>query len=251
MPNPENNIKIQEKILETYRSGEIDPITKIWWNFNRQIIWKNINGNISDGDMLLDVGCGTGQYIVPLAKRKINCFGIDPLKSSIIRSQDHANAENVSNVLLFLGNGEHLPFKDKSFNVVLCLSTLQHVANQKKTFDEIQRVLKNKGLLIIQIPTDRNANTFFRKIKTPHHFTKGFDAKSISVILDDKFEILKLEGNGFFPPFSMAIYRLYYKIFEDVLIPKFIISKSNYIASIWPSSASTIIIVSKSKNIGK
>jgi len=248
VPNPENNIKIQEKILEKYRSGEIDPITKIWWNFNRQIIWKNINCNISDGDMLLDVGCGTGQYIVPLAKRKKKCFGIDPLKSSIKRSQDYANTENVTNVPLFLGNGEYLPFKDKSFNVVLCLSTLQHVADQKKTLDEIYRILKNKGLLIIQIPTDRNVGTFFKKLKTPPHFTNGFDAKSIRVVLEDLFEIKKLDGCGFFPPFSMSIYRLHYKIFKSTVIPKLIISKSNYIASVWPSSASSIIIVSESKN---
>jgi len=247
VPNLENNIEIQEKILEKYRSGGIDPITEIWWNFNRQKIWKNINDTISDGDMLLDVGCGTGQYIVPLAKRKINCFGIDPLKSSIKRSQDHANSENVSNVPLFLGNGEYLPFKDKSFNVVLCLSTLQHVVDQKKTLDEIRRVLKNEGSLIIQIPTDRNASTFFRRMKTPSHYTKGFNAKNIKIILEDNFEIQKMEGSGFLPPFSMALFRFYYKIFKNGIIPKFIISKSNYIASIWQLSASTLIIVCKSK----
>lgn len=54
-----------------------------------------------------------------------------------------------------------LPFKDNSFDVVLCNHVLEHIPNDTKAMQELFRVLKSKGWGIFQIPQDMNRKTTF------------------------------------------------------------------------------------------
>lgn len=47
-----------------------------------------------------------------------------------------------------------LPFKDNSFDVVFCNHVLEHIIDDKKAMQELYRVLKPKGMAILQIPQD-------------------------------------------------------------------------------------------------
>ena len=55
----------------------------------------------------------------------------------------------------------NLPFKDNSFDLILCNHVLEHVENDYKALNELYRVIKNKGMLIAQIPLDKNLKKTF------------------------------------------------------------------------------------------
>lgn len=55
----------------------------------------------------------------------------------------------------------NLPFKDNSYDVILCNHVLEHIPDDIKAMQELYRVLKPNGMAILQIPQDLNRETTF------------------------------------------------------------------------------------------
>ena len=53
-------------------------------------------------------------------------------------------------------NKEKMPFEDESFDVVVCLEMLEHVLYPSKVIDELKRVLKKDGIMILSMPNEYN-----------------------------------------------------------------------------------------------
>jgi len=45
-----------------------------------------------------------------------------------------------------------LPFKECSFNIIVSMSVIEHLADPKRVFREFSRVLKPKGIVVLQTP---------------------------------------------------------------------------------------------------
>jgi predicted SAM-dependent methyltransferase len=54
-----------------------------------------------------------------------------------------------------------LPFKDNSYDVILCNHVLEHIPDDTKAMQELYRVLKPGGMAILQIPQDLSRETTF------------------------------------------------------------------------------------------
>lgn len=54
-----------------------------------------------------------------------------------------------------------LPFKDNSYNTVICNHVLEHIKDDTKAMQELYRILKPNGMAILQIPQDLNRKTTF------------------------------------------------------------------------------------------
>ena len=54
-----------------------------------------------------------------------------------------------------------LPFKDNTYDVILCNHVLEHIPDDIKAMQELYRVLKPNGMAILQIPQDLNRETTF------------------------------------------------------------------------------------------
>ena len=53
-------------------------------------------------------------------------------------------------------NKEKLPFKDNTFDAIMCLETLEHTLYPHKAMQELKRVTKPKGLMILSMPNEYN-----------------------------------------------------------------------------------------------
>jgi len=75
----------------------------------------------------LDVGCGTGSYIMAVAKElKCQCFGLEYSKGMLAKLEE--KAKGISNVSFQQGNAaERLPFDDDSFDFVMASQMLHHL----------------------------------------------------------------------------------------------------------------------------
>src|SRR5262245_6065088 len=109
---------------------------------------------IQSSDRVLNVGCFNGSMErFFLVGRCLEYVGIDPNDEAIQFANEQKR--NLQSKGVFLkGLSESLPFADHSFDKVFCLDTLEHTENDAKSLQEIHRVLKPDGFLILSVPHD-------------------------------------------------------------------------------------------------
>jgi len=109
----------------------------------KKIIELSKNKNIL---RILEIGCGTGDLLKKISKRKIKfkLFGIDP-SIKAIKSNDNRK------ISLIRGTADYLPFKDKSFDIIIFGFCLYLVDKELlfKVVSEANRVVKFNGNIII------------------------------------------------------------------------------------------------------
>ncbi len=100
---------------------------------------------IGSDELVLDLGCGYGRIIPMLAKRAKSVIGIDTSFSSLSMGKEMLS--KISNYNLLQVNAVHLAFRDRSFDVVICIQngiSAFHV-DQKNLIKESMRVTKPNG----------------------------------------------------------------------------------------------------------
>jgi len=95
------------------------------------------------GKSILDIGCGTGNYLKFLAENGYNCVGVDP----------NCINENKKNLQFFSGFVQDFKFPKKSFDTVLSFKTLEHIPDAKSEL-AYWRTLSRKRLILI-LPCQR------------------------------------------------------------------------------------------------
>jgi ubiquinone/menaquinone biosynthesis C-methylase UbiE len=101
---------------------------------------------VEDFQAILDIGCGSGAWLAPLARVNDRVVGIDidgeVLDIARKRSSDAGNVE------VRKMPAEQLDFPNDSFNAVTCLTVLPYV-NQPVAIAEMARVLRQNGKLVL------------------------------------------------------------------------------------------------------
>lgn len=98
-----------------------------------------------DNCVVLDAGCGNGNYVIDENRKKISwAVGIDAAEEHI--------SKNICLDEKHIGDLTSLPFENESFDVVISLWVLEHLAFPSKVFGEIHRVLKHGGLFMFATP---------------------------------------------------------------------------------------------------
>lgn len=136
-----NNRFYSKREMGEYESGLSDA-QRIQKN------WISTLG-ISNGQTVLDIGCGTASGIVGMFSDTSNyvLIGIDISESALVR----AKSRNVFGVCSNF-DGVSLPFKSSSTDVVVLDEVIEHVANTDALLEEIFRVLKPGGHLLVSTP---------------------------------------------------------------------------------------------------
>jgi len=111
--------------------------------------------------LLLDVACGLGYMLDMAEKRGAKAFGLDISWTALTKSKVES-----SNRRLVLGNGEHLPWPDNTFDYVTCLGSLEHFIHPEIGVSEIARVLKPTGISVISLPNSHHLMAIYNVYKT-------------------------------------------------------------------------------------
>jgi SAM-dependent methyltransferase len=98
-----------------------------------------------DGKRILDIGCGVGAFVRRLGEFSDRVYGTDIDRDSVLRG-----AEQVPNLALAVG--EHMPYRDEAFDVILLHEVLEHVDNDLETLREVRRLLAPGGRAVIFCP---------------------------------------------------------------------------------------------------
>lgn len=101
---------------------------------------------------LLEIGCGVGRFIKPMAGRFREVWGVDISEEMIAAAKDYCNG--LSNVKLSINDGKSLKeFDDNCFEYCLSAGVFQHITHIDVILDYIRealRVLKPEGLFLFQ-----------------------------------------------------------------------------------------------------
>ena len=99
------------------------------------------NGRVESVCKVLEVGCGTGNYIVALeGVSDCSCWGIDSSEQMLAKAR-----EQTSRISFQFGRAEELTFPEDFFDLVFSVDVIHHVREPISFFREAQRVIKSNG----------------------------------------------------------------------------------------------------------
>ena len=114
-------------------------------------LWLGLVARFSkmpDGARVLDLGCGTGRFSIPMAtKLRFRVTGADSSKEML----DKAMEKDTGRLVKWdLENAQHLTYPDESLDIVFMSHLLHHVDDADKVLSECQRILTTPGVAIIR-----------------------------------------------------------------------------------------------------
>jgi len=117
-----------------------------------QVLQLAPHGSALSG-VLLDVGCGPGNIALKLARRcpRLTVVGLDRSRN-MVRAARQAAAEAglESRVFFQQANAGEIPYSGGQFDLVLCNSVLHHLADPSKVLEEMLRVAKPAGAIVVR-----------------------------------------------------------------------------------------------------
>ena len=136
-------LSVQNAYRERYRA--IRP----GWRSSGDELEAIVRSHVTPHSRVLDLGCGRGG-VVELFWRDVElAAGLDP--------DSHSLTEHRSQGMpVIRGVGERMPFVNGSFDLVVCLWVLEHLADPVGTFREVHRVLRPRGHFVFVTPNLRN-----------------------------------------------------------------------------------------------
>jgi len=95
---------------------------------------------------ILDIGCGTGIDLQYFSAKKAEVYGVD-----ISTPMVNAAKKRTKNAEIILTDYSCLPFKENFFDMVFSQFSLEHEGNLENVFQEVYRVLKLNGKLLLVV----------------------------------------------------------------------------------------------------
>lgn len=166
---------------------------------------------------VLDVGCGNAIFTQWLRAKAVQVCGFDHNLGQVAYGH-----RRYPDLLLFVGAGEAVPLRDESFDGVICSEVLEHVDNDQSTLDEIHRLLRPGGWLILTTPhaglfawldgenVVNGAFEFVRRLRLPKpgggrlldrfrfRAHRHYTLEQIEALLRGRFAIERTYRGGFF-----------------------------------------------------
>tara|TARA_B110000503_G_scaffold143675_1_gene246897 strand:+ start:9623 stop:10477 length:855 start_codon:yes stop_codon:yes gene_type:complete len=150
-----NPIPLESEIGKYYESDEYishSNTSKGLVNFLYQKVRNNtldqkvnLLKKLSTGNKLLDIGCGTGEFLGRSKQHGFKVEGIEPSES--------AKQQAVTNFSLSVNGEEHLKtLKSSSYDYITMWHVLEHVYHLNDRMAELRRLIKDDGHIIIAVP---------------------------------------------------------------------------------------------------
>ena len=109
-----------------------------------------VEAGLSKGDVFCDIGAGTGVFTIEAAAiTHAATYAIDTSEDMLAAVTAKARALGIENINNIKPDGFDYPIGDNSCDFVFMSSVLHEVDNRKALMNEIQRILRDDGKLII------------------------------------------------------------------------------------------------------
>ena len=111
---------------------------------------------LETADVLLDIGCGNGAFSVAAAAEFPDCrvWAFDALGTAVTECRRRASEAGLDNLRVSIAPADKLPFENANADRVLMRNVLHHVASADDVIREIARVLRPRGLALLEGPAN-------------------------------------------------------------------------------------------------
>jgi SAM-dependent methyltransferase len=165
---------------------------------------------------ILDVGCGLGYFL----------SGVDPRWQRFgVEISDYAAEKAREYGTIFHGELRRAKYEDRSFDVVTLYHVIEHMEDPERELEEIKRVLRPGGFLVVGTPNFDSAcaRRFGEKFRMLHDWThiSLFSAESLRRLLEDHGFVVEWEDFPFFDTRYFTKENLERLFDEDQMSPPF------------------------------
>ncbi|HEX7575133.1 MAG TPA: class I SAM-dependent methyltransferase [Candidatus Methanoperedens sp.] len=99
--------------------------------------------------IIADLGCGTGFFSIPVARRVKKVFALDIQEEMLDILREKIKKEKITNIEVILSGESSIPLSDKSVDILLMANVFHELEDRLSLLKEAKRVLKMNGRLMI------------------------------------------------------------------------------------------------------
>jgi 2-polyprenyl-3-methyl-5-hydroxy-6-metoxy-1,4-benzoquinol methylase len=156
-----------------YKSNSVSPCYR--WEYDCFLAAQ------LQGKMLLDIGCGAGDFALLAEKHGYHVSGVDLQDRSLTCARDRVPSGTFSKLDI-----DHEPLSGGPFDIITAFEVLEHLERPGAAIAKMLGVLAPEGHIILSVPCiDRHP--FFRRLSLidypPHHLTM-WTAQALTVLLE-------------------------------------------------------------------
>lgn len=124
-------------------------------SFGLHHAWRRLAvkmAGVKRGDSVLDLCCGTGDFMTAFAEAKGDdgvIAGIDYCHDMLLGAKPKLEKRNIKNAFILRGDATEIPFPDNTFDAVSIGFGIRNIQVPEKCLGEILRVLKPGGRVVI------------------------------------------------------------------------------------------------------
>ncbi|GAA4305953.1 class I SAM-dependent methyltransferase [Aestuariibaculum suncheonense] len=199
-----------------------------------------INSFPSESKTILDIGCGTGDFLQTAQRNGWTIFGVEPNEEA----RGVANQKTNNSVFDVDQLSE---FENESFDVITLWHVLEHLPNLEQQITALKKLLKPNGTLVIAVPNFKSYDaeyykSFWAAYDVPRHLWH-FNATSISKLFSTvSIEVIKIKPM-LFDAFYVSLLSEKYKTGKMNFVRAFWVGLQSNVKAITSKEASSLIYV--------
>jgi ubiquinone/menaquinone biosynthesis C-methylase UbiE len=139
---------------------------------------KYIRGFIKSDDLIYDGACGTGIFSIELSPYVKKIYACDLSKEMINNFNRKIKEHNIDNIETDIQDINNIEFDDNTFDVAITPNIIHLLDNPEKALNELKRVVKPDGIIIIPTFITKVTNPTLQKIGTTIFSLVGFNPNS-------------------------------------------------------------------------
>lgn len=219
------------------------------YQFVKKIALKNklqiINSFNTAEKNLLDVGCGTGEFLLTCKNNGWNISGVEPNKNA----KDLAKQKLEENSSFEIFDDLSL-INNQQFDVITLWHVLEHVPNLEDYISKLSSLLKPGGVLIIAVPNFKSFDALYYKnywaaFDVPRHLWH-FSQSAIQKIFSKVYLKVEKTKPMIFDSFYVSLLSEKYKTGKGNFVKAFFIGLYSNFKALRSSEYSSLIYILKS-----